>query len=314
MLLCFVQARLQPASAIQIPVNRPSEYVGRFAPSPTGPVHFGTLLAAVGSYLQAKTHDGKWLVRIEDVDITRSIEGSDRDILDTLEKFGFEWDDEIVYQSQRTGLYEHALDTLIDKSLIYPCRCSRKQLADNGSDIYPGTCRHLHLPDAGEHALRVMAEDRDISFTDQVMGEQHQNIARDCGDFVVRRRDQLFAYQLAVVVDDASQGITEIVRGADLLDSTPRQIYLQQQLGYTTPSYCHLPLAVDNEGRKISKSAGHARIDLECKQSMLCKALDFLGQRPPPELADDTLADVWRWAIMHWDHQHIPTVMKARFD
>jgi len=283
-----------------------AEYIGRFAPSPTGPVHFGTLLAAVGSYLQAKTSNGKWLLRMEDVDTTRKVDGADADILRTLEAFGFEWDGDVVYQSKRTALYQQALDILKQENLLFPCLCSRKQLADSGSDIYPGTCRHRTFPEKQEHAVRVIVDDSNILFHDCVMGRQAQNLATECGDFVVKRRDGLFAYQLAVVVDDALQGITEIVRGADLLDSTPRQIYLQRLLGYPTPVYCHLPLAIDQNGNKISKSAGAAKVDVSSRQTALVHVLDFLGQQPPGELLEADLAAIWRWAIEHWDLAEVP--------
>jgi glutamyl-Q tRNA(Asp) synthetase len=296
-----------------MPEIKPTKYIGRFAPSPTGPVHFGTLVAAVGSYLQAKVNDGKWLVRIEDVDITRRVAGADSEILKTLEHFGFEWDDEVVYQSMRTELYEHALNQLIAISLVYPCLCSRKQLSSNESSIYPGTCRLRSLPEAEEHALRVRTDDREITFTDLVMGNQQQNMLRDCGDFIIKRRDGLFAYQLAVVVDDAMQGVTQIVRGADLLDSTARQIYLQQLLEYPTPEYCHLPLATDADGNKISKSEGAARIDKDSRSATLSHALDFLGQKPPRDLCHAELDETWRWASEHWDIRQVPKVPDARF-
>lgn len=282
-------------------------YIGRFAPSPTGPVHFGTLLAAVGSYLQAKANNGQWLLRMEDVDITRKVEGSDLEILNTLEAFGFEWQGDVMYQSNQTDYYQQALEQLIEQSLVFPCVCSRKQLAASGSEIYPGTCRNRKLAETGEHALRLSARDITIEFDDLIMGRQSQNIAWQCGDFVIRRRDGLFAYQLAVVVDDALQGITEVVRGADLLDSTPRQIYLQQLLAYTTPTYCHLPLAVDESGNKISKSAGATKIELQHKQRHLVQALAFLGQQPPPELARTSINDIWSWAIKHWRLAAVPS-------
>ena len=281
--------------------NSAEKYIGRFAPSPTGPVHLGTLIAAVGSYLQAKSNDGEWLIRMEDVDITRKVEGSDRDILHTLEAFGFEWQGDVLYQSQQTAHYQHALEQLIEQSLVFPCICSRKQLAATGSDIYPGTCRTRKLPEESEHALRLIARDITIEFDDTIMGKQSQDISRECGDFVIRRRDGLFAYQLAVVVDDHLQNITEIVRGADLLDSTARQIYLQRLLGYSTPGYCHLPLAVDTNGNKISKSEGGAKVEIKHRQRLICDVLDFLGQKPPSDLADSHIHDIWRWAINHWD-------------
>lgn len=289
-----------------MPNDKSTTYIGRFAPSPTGPVHFGTLIAAVGSYLQAKKNKGEWLIRMEDVDIKRKVDGADSDILKTLEAFGFEWDGKIIYQSEQTVHYEQALEQLISQALIFPCLCSRKQLAKSKSTIYPGTCRSRQLPEKNEHALRLLSKDTSINFNDAVMGRHSQNIKRQCGDFVIRRRDGLFSYQLAVVVDDAREGISEIVRGADLLDSTPRQIYLQQLLNYPTPDYCHLPLAVDNSGNKISKSAGATKIDRQRKEQMLVSALAFLGQKPAEDLARSSITDIWSWAVKHWDITQVP--------
>ncbi|MDA3869411.1 MAG: tRNA glutamyl-Q(34) synthetase GluQRS [Gammaproteobacteria bacterium] len=284
-------------------------YRGRFAPSPTGELHFGTLLAAVGSYLQARSRHGEWLLRIEDVDTTRRVPGAADALLSALEDFGFEWDGEIVYQSRRTELYESALAILADKDLIYPCTCSRKQLAQEHQDtpgVYGGHCRHRHLPVREAHALRLRVEDRLIGFDDPVRGHYQQQLARDCGDFIIKRKDGLFAYQLAVVVDDAEQGVTEVVRGVDLLDSTPRQIYLQQQLGYPQPDYLHLPLLLDAHGNKLGKSTGAAALDLSRPALSLHSALELLGQDPPEELARSSLSQLWQWAIEHWDHQRIP--------
>lgn len=293
-----------------MPHNKPTIYRGRFAPSPTGPVHFGTLIAAVGSYLQAKKNQGEWLMRMEDVDITRRLEGADTDILHTLESFGFEWDGEIIYQSRQTEYYQQALAQLVSESMIFACTCSRKKLAETNSNIYAGFCRSAHLPVKNDHALRVLADEVNIAFNDSVMGRQSQNIAQQCGDFIIRRRDNLFAYQLAVVVDDARQNITEIVRGADLLDSTARQIYLQQLLGYPTPEYCHLPLAVDIHGNKISKSEGAAKIALKNKGRSLIDALNFLGQQAPADLAASDIDDIWRWAIDNWNITRVPKEIK----
>ena len=290
----------------------PKIYIGRFAPSPTGPVHYGTLIAAAGSYLQAKKNRGKWLIRMEDVDITRKVDGADTDILNTLESFGFEWDDEVIYQTKQTEYYQQALERLIAQSLVFPCLCSRKQLAETNNNIYPGTCRKRILPEKNEHALRILANDINIEFTDKVMGKRSQNIKQQCGDFIIKRRDGLFAYQLAVVVDDALQNISEIVRGADLLDSTPRQIYLQQLLNYPTPDYCHLPLAVDNSGIKISKSEGAAKIDVKHKEQQLLSVLAFLGQSPPEELAKSSINDIWSWATEHWDATDVPSKSHIR--
>jgi glutamyl-Q tRNA(Asp) synthetase len=286
-------------------------YRGRFAPSPTGDLHFGTLLAAVGSYLQARSQKGEWLMRIEDVDTTRRVPGAADALLRALEGFGFEWQGAVVYQSQRTDLYESILDILAKKDLIYPCVCSRKQLAEEGdnnhpSQVYAGYCRQRHLPLAEEHALRMRVEDRIISFDDQVIGRYQQPLASECGDFVIKRKDGLFAYQLAVVVDDAQQGVTEVVRGVDLLDSTPRQIYLQQQLCYAQPDYLHLPLLIDEHGHKLGKSTGAAALDLAQPVLHLHSALALLGQQPPTELARDDLNRLWLWAIEHWDIKRIP--------
>jgi len=295
-----------------MPNNQSQNYTGHFAPSPTGPVHFGTLIAAVGSYLQAKKNNGAWLIRIEDVDITRKIEGADVDILNTLEAFGFEWQGDIVYQSERSEYYQQALDQLITQSLVFPCICSRKQLAESNSDVYPGTCRDRKLPEKNQHALRLQAKDISIKFNDTVMGAQSQNIKQQCGDFIIRRRDNLFAYQLAVVVDDALQNITEIVRGADLLDSTARQIYLQQLLHYPTPDYCHLPLAIDATGNKISKSEGAVKIDINNKEKSLISALNFLGQQAPAELVKSNINDIWKWAIDNWDIDQVPKTKSSQ--
>ncbi len=285
----------------------PQTYKGRFAPSPTGPVHFGTLIAAVGSYLQAKTNHGEWLIRIEDVDVTRKVDGADTDILHTLEAFGFEWHGEIIYQSSQTEHYQQALDQLLSRFLVFPCLCTRKQLAETNSSIYPGTCRNRLLPETKQHALRLRTKNKTICFDDAVMGKQSQNLEKQCGEFIIKRRDGLFAYQLAVVVDDALQNISEIVRGTDLLDSTPRQIYLQQLLGYTTPTYYHLPLAVDADGKKISKSDGATKVDVKNREKLICNVLDFLGQQPPADLSNSNINDIWSWAEEHWDICQIPT-------
>ena len=293
-------------------MNSPG-YIGRFAPSPTGPMHFGTLLAATGSYLQARASGGEWQLRIEDVDTTRAIPGMADHMLRTLDLFGFEWDREVVVQSQRDDIYAVALQQLIYDDLIFPCTCSRKQLADADTTVYPGTCRARTLPLRKQHALRVRVPDETIVFEDAVMGAQAQNLASECGDFVLRRRDGLYAYQLAVVVDDALQGVTEVVRGADLLESTARQIYLQRALGYATPAYLHLPVAMDEHGAKLGKSTGAAVIDVKQPAAVMSRVLAFLGQNPPEELANETLDNVWRWAIEHWDIRKIPQQHMNRY-
>ena len=284
--------------------------IGRFAPSPTGPLHFGSLLAAVASYCEAKSQGGRWLVRMEDLDKPREMAGAADNILCTLESFGFEWDGEVVYQSQRSSLYQDALSQLQAKSLIYNCDCSRKEIADSyhqrpahyGVDglVYPGTCRHKPAV-KNPHASRVIVNGEPITLTDAIQGNLQQNLANDLGDFVLKRADGLYAYQLAVVVDDFEQGITHILRGADLLDSTPRQIYLQQLLNFPTPQYAHIPVASNAAHEKLSKQTLAPAIDATQASSLLTEALNFLGQQPPKDLAQDTTSDVLQWAKHYWD-------------
>jgi glutamyl-Q tRNA(Asp) synthetase len=289
--------------------------IGRFAPSPTGPLHFGSLLAALASYCEAKSQGGLWLVRMEDLDKPREIAEAANHILRTLENFGFKWDGEVVYQSQRSSIYQDALTQLQTKSLIYQCDCSRKEIADSynqrtakfGIDglVYPGTCRHKTVV-KNPHASRVIVNGDAIAFNDAIQGKLEQNLARDLGDFVLKRSDGLYAYQLAVVVDDFEQGITHIVRGADLLDSTPRQIYLQQLFGYSTPQYAHIPVASNAAGEKLSKQTLAPAIDATQASSLLTKALSFLGQQPPKDLSEHKPNDILEWAKQHWDAGKIP--------
>ena len=292
--------------------------IGRFAPSPTGPLHFGSLLAALGSYCQAKSEGGRWLVRIEDLDKPREMTGAADDILRTLENFGFEWDGEVVYQSQRSSFYQNALSQLQTKSLIYSCDCSRKEIADSynhrppqhGIDglIYPGTCRHK-IAVKTPHASRVIVNAEGITFNDAIQGKIQQNLAYDVGDFVLQRADGLYAYQLAVIVDDIEQGITHVLRGADLLDSTPRQIYLQQLLGQPTPQYAHIPVASNAAHEKLSKQTSAPAIHNAHASTMLTQALNFLGQQPPKDLSNHSANDILQWAKQHWD---ITKVAKQR--
>lgn len=297
------------------------QYIGRFAPSPTGPLHFGSLVAAVASYCDAKANHGKWLLRMEDLDKPREVKGATDDILRTLAAFGFEWDKEVVYQSQRTELYENALQTLKNKGLVYPCTCSRKEIADSAiasgieGAIYPKTCLN-HAPrlkhsgaglKANIHAAyRALTLDENIVFLDEIQGEIIQNLARDVGDFILKRADGLFAYQLAVVVDDATQGVTHVVRGADLLDSTPRQIYLQRLLGDATPHYAHVPVASNAAGEKLSKQTLAKPISMRLPGHALFDALSFLGQQPPTEIKNVTQDEVWQWAMTNWHISNIP--------
>jgi glutamyl-Q tRNA(Asp) synthetase len=283
---------------------------GRFAPSPTGPLHFGSLIAAVGSYLDARSHGGAWLVRMEDLDPLREQPGAADLILKTLEAYGFEWDGEVQYQSRLGTTYEAALEKLKRDNLLYPCACTRKEIADSAlpgieGQIYPGICRNgLHGRTA--RAWRVRTDMAEIQFEDAIQGRQSQLLERDTGDFVLKRADGLYAYQLAVVVDDAAQGITRIVRGADLLDSTPRQIYLQHLLGMPTPEYVHLPVATNAAGEKLSKQTLAAPLDATAPVPAICKALNFLGQSLDPQLHHAGLDELWRWALDNWRLAAVP--------
>lgn len=305
------------------------QYIGRFAPSPTGPLHFGSLVAAVASYCDAKANSGQWLLRMEDLDKPREMAGAAEDILRTLEAFGFEWDGDtlgskIMYQSQRSAVYAEVLAQLQTKSVIYPCTCTRKEIADSShlvgieGVIYPKTChkKTLDLSTRDFNASgsrmdtasqRVNVDDAGlISFKDAIQGEISQHLARVIGDFILKRKDGLFAYQLAVVVDDAAQGVTHVMRGADLLDSTPRQIYLQQLLGYATPQYAHVPVVTNSQGEKLSKQTLAQALEISQANIALFEALSFLGQNPPEEIKNATLDEVWRWAITNWQLANVP--------
>lgn len=283
---------------------------GRFAPSPTGPLHFGSLVAAAASWFDARARGGRWLVRIDDVDTTRSVPGAAEDILATLARFGFEADEPPVWQSRRTEAYRAAFEQLKAADLVFPCACSRKELADSalaadGSHVYPGTCRDA-LPAGREARAWRVRVSGSVTFEDAVQGPQREHMQRDVGDFVVLRADGLFAYQLAAVVDDAEAGVSDIVRGADLLASTSRQVFLQSLLGIPTPRYAHVPVAVNAAGEKLSKQTLARAIAAHPVEQTLHAALCFLGQNPPPELAYAPLAQVHDWGIAHWRLEGVP--------
>ena len=287
-------------------------YTGRFAPSPTGLLHIGSLLTAVASYADARSNGGKWLVRMEDLDPPREMPGAASHILHTLEAFGFEWDGEVAYQSRRYALYEETLCRLQTAGLVYPCHCSRKDWqagARRGADgfVYNGRCRHPGQRPAlqGKHpARRIRVPDRVIGFSDGIVGGYAQNLARDIGDFVLLRADGYWAYQLAVVADDAEQGVTHIVRGQDLLVSTPRQIYLQQCLGVPTPQYAHLPLLTNAQGQKWSKQTLAPALDLNRREQLLRQVFRYLNLPEAPEA--DRPAELLDWAVAHWDMDKVP--------
>jgi glutamyl-Q tRNA(Asp) synthetase len=277
-------------------------YVGRFAPSPTGPLHFGSLVAALASWLDCRRAGGRWLVRVEDLDLPRVIPGAADKILRQLEAFGLEWDGPVVYQSARLDLYRAALQKLETHS--YPCACTRRELEDSalaidGSRIYPGTCRGGLAPGKTPRAVRVRTDDEPIRYSDRVQGEMVQSVESAVGDFVLLRADGVFAYQLAAVVDDAAQGVTDVVRGADLLDSTARQIHLQRLLGVPTPRYLHAPVAANGAGEKLSKQTYAA----DARPDDIPGALAFLGMHPPGDLIRGELLE---WAASHWDPARIP--------
>ncbi len=281
---------------------------GRFAPSPTGAPHFGTLLAAVASFVHARASGAVWRVRIEDLDQDRIMPGAADQMLHTLEACILHWDGPVVYQSQRNTAYEAALEDLLQRGLAFACGCSRKDLQDAKSGpegpIYPGTCRQGLPPGRTARSYRLRVTDEDICFDDLVLGCVCQNLAHEVGDFVIRRADGYFAYQLAVVVDDAWQQITQVVRGADLLASTQRQIFLQRQLGLPTPLYLHFPLILGPDGKKLSKSEDSPPVDLRHPERLLHLALSVLGQDPPDGKAEELLA----WAVENWRPSAIPAV------
>lgn len=284
---------------------KPPAYRGRFAPTPSGPLHLGSLVAALGSYLDARVNDGAWLVRIEDVDPPRVVPGSADAILHALERFGFEWQDPVLYQSQRADAYAEALAHLNMAGRVYSCACTRKYLTDHarrGVDgpVYPGTCRH-QPPGLPGQAQRFRVPDTRVAFQDACLGHVACDLARECGDFVLRRADGVTPYQLAVVVDDAEQGISHVVRGADLLPSTPRQIALQTALGLPTPHYTHLPVVLDDQGDKLSKQTLARAIDPAHPASALRQAARFLALDQASVAGD--LAEFWSAAIQDWTHR-----------
>lgn len=293
----------------------PTPYRGRFAPSPNGPLHFGSLVTALGSYLQAKSQGGEWLVRMEDLDPPRETPGAADDILRTLEAFHLFWDGSVLFQSQRQEAYEDTLDQLRLHGHSYPCGCSRKsitetlakhQSADISQGIYPGTCREGLAPGIKARSVRLRVTQQPIVFHDRLQGTVETRLDRQTGDFVIKRADGYYAYHLAVVVDDAYQGITEIVRGIDLIGSTPHHIYLQQLMGLPTPHYAHLPIAVNQQGEKLSKQSHAPAIDTRHPGPLLAKALTFLGHQPDPDVAYESPDELIQWALSHWNLVNIP--------
>lgn len=289
-----------------------SRVVGRFAPSPTGALHFGSLVTAVGSYCLAKSAGGLWLLRMEDLDGPRVVPGAAAEILSTLEVLGLHWDGEVLYQSRRTANYEAALERLHQAGHVFPCACSRKEVLASAphrgeeGPIYAGNCRAGLPPGREARAWRMRVPHQTVAFRDCLGGYHQQCLASEVGDFVLRRADGLFAYQLAVVVDDAECGVTQVVRGADLLSSTPRQIYLYHCLGYTVPCYAHLPLVMAANGEKVSKRHGTIKLDDAHGGRLIWQALRFLGQPVPEALQAASASEVLSWGVEHFDTTQVP--------
>ena len=281
---------------------------GRFAPSPTGALHFGSLVAALGSLLDVRRRGGRWLVRIEDLDTPRNAAGAEDSILRDLERFAMHWDGEVVRQSGRVELYAQALDALASRGRTFECGCSRRDLIDG---IYPGTCRDGLPAGRAARSVRLRVPAGNVEFHDAIQGVAVQRVHRDVGDFVVLRADRIVAYHLAVVVDDAEQRVSEVVRGCDLLDSTPRQILIQRALGLATPEYAHLPVAVNADLNKLSKQSRARPVAAEPPGLVLTDALEFLGQHPPRELVHAPAREVVAWGIEHWDRARVPRLRTA---
>lgn len=286
--------------------SQPTAYIGRFAPSPSGPLHSGSLVAALASFLDARSAQGKWLVRIENIDPLREQPGADSEILRALEAHQLHWDDEVVYQSHRTTAYKEAAASLLGQQQAYYCTCSRLQLKNH--NIYPGICRHCRLQPNSPAAIRVICQDLNIVFDDRIQGPQSHLMAQETGDFVIYRKDDLPAYQLATAVDDAEQGITHVMRGCDLLDSTPRQMYLHHLLEMKSPHYAHIPVLAKKDGQKLSKQNLAAPLDLSKCSNNLFQALLLLEQNPPLSLQHQSSKDILYWATHHWRPENIPSV------
>jgi len=286
-------------------------YRGRFAPAPSGPLHFGSIIAALGSFLQARSQNGLWLIRIEDSDSFRTQSGAKENILKTLEALELHWDENIIVQSERESLYQQALNHLGNLDLLYPCICSRKETKGKP---YNGQCRHGIPKNKQIRSTRLKTRNENIIFNDLIQGDFSQTLETDIGDFIVNRVDGITAYHLAVVVDDDCQHVSEVVRGADLLDSTPRQIYLQQLLGYKTPTYCHLPVATNSKGQKISKQNHAPATDINQPVLVLYKALQFLGQEPNFDLLNGKVGDIISWGIQNWDINKIPKQQEIKIN
>jgi len=290
-----------------------TQYRGRFAPTPSGPLHLGSLLTAVGSYLDAKAQGGQWLLRIDDLDPPRVASGAINAILHALEAFGLAWDEVVQYQSQRQEAYAEALEQLRSTGLLYACACTRREIADShlgamAPGIYPGTCRPGLAPGKSARAWRLDTRGTQVEIEDRLQGCIGQNLEHSSGDFVLHRADGLVAYQLAAVVDDAALGITDVVRGLDLLDSSLRQAYVYRLLGLALPRYLHLPVVVNAAGEKLSKQTLAPALDVAHPEAQLWQVLTLLQHAPPQTMQHAPVAELLQWAVACWDPLRLPRV------
>ena len=312
MLTVFVYAKSKiVGSKLQLKENKP--YIGRFAPSPSGSLHFGSLVAAVGSYLQAKSQQGIWQVRIEDIDPPREIAGASEDILETLQAYGLQWDGEVIYQHQQNEYYEAVLKELSECNLCYACCCTRKMIKQQGG-YYQGQCRDNNNAIIG-NALRInllSVINKTTHFEDKLQGRVVLDPTQIDDDFIIKRKDGLYAYNLAVVVDDIQQGITEVVRGADLISTTGKQISLYQLLNADIPNYVHLPLAVTEPGFKLSKQNHAVAVNKQDPIPTLKRVLAFLGHPVPENIALNTCSDILKWAAEHWSLDNVPKQLEIQ--
>jgi len=290
-------------------LTRLKKYRGRFAPTPSGPLHFGSIVTALGSYLDAKSNDGKWFIRIDDIDNSRNKLNADKVILDQLCQLGLNWDEPILYQSQHLELYEVALNKLVEAGRAYPCTCTRQKVKNQ---IYPGTCRNENSLNK-KHSIRVKTDNSQISIIDRLQGVYSQKIDIEVGDFIIKRSDGYFAYHLATTVDDNEQAITHVVRGFDLLDSTPRQIFLQNKLQYSEVQYLHLPIVINSTGRKISKADKESTSEMPSPGIVLVNALEFLGHCPPDKMKNANIKTILDWAIKNWNLDLLPKKAKINY-
>lgn len=273
-----------------------SRYTSRFAPSPTGHLHLGSVYTALASFLDAKANNGLWKLRFDDLDTPRNVAGATSSILKTLEILGLHWDDEVDYQSKHINEYQDVLDDLLKAKKIYRCECSRKEVAS----IYSQRCRNKNISADTPHSLRIKTYDKQITFHDGLQGRISHNLVLQHGDFILKRRDNIIAYQFAVILDDLRQNINQVMRGLDLLNETPKQIFLQQVLNLSTPTYSHIPILVNQQGQKLSKQTLATRVDLTRPPLVLFQLLQLLNQNPPSELQTATVEEILCWAISNW--------------